>query len=185
MNPKEDNQENEAKPDVSVDIPHGEKPASPAPTSAPPLPELEPLPQPPADTSVPTPPPSIPLAPQYEFHEREERRWPVVLMYIILAFLVAAAIVFAGRWVYQRVSNNNAKPASPTTTPQTQGQGAVPSPPAGLSPTSPEAGANQNVPVATNGQLPNNGPGDVIAIFAGTAVIVGGLHFIYNLRKKS
>ena len=183
MNPREDNQENEAKPDVSVDIPHGEKPASPAPTSAPPLPELEPLPQPPTDTNVPTPPP-IPPASQYEFHEHEDRRWPVVLMYIILAFLVAAAIVFAGRWVYDKLTGSKAQP-TPTTTEQTQGQGTAPSPPASSSPSSPEAGANQNVPVATSGQLPNNGPGDVIAIFVGTAAIVGGLHFIYSLRKKS
>src|SRR3989344_5936807 len=121
MSPREDNQETAAKPDVSVNIPHGEKTTPPAPTSAPPLPELEPLPQPPADTSVPISPPSIPLAPQYEFNEREERRWPVVLMYIILAFLVAAAIVFTGRWVYDKLTGSKAQPAPPTTTEQTQG----------------------------------------------------------------
>ena len=185
MNPREDNQETAAKPDVSVNIPHGEKPTPPAPTSAPPLPELEPLPPQPAHINVPTPPPALPQVPQYEYQEHEGRRWPVVLMYVVLAFLVAATIVFTGRWVYQKVSNNNAKPASPTTTPQTQGQGAAPSPPADPLPSSPAASANQNVPVATSGQLPNNGPGDVIAIFVGTAAIVGGLHFIYSLRKKS
>ena len=189
MSPREDNQETEAKPGVTVDIPHGQKPTPPAPTSAPPLPELEPLSQPPADISVPTPPPALPQVPQYEYHdeyhEHEGRRWPVVLMYVVLAFLVAATIVFTGRWVYQKVSNNNAKPASPTTTPQTQGQGAASSPPADPLPSSPAASANQNVPVAINGQLPNNGPGDVLAIFVGTAVLIGGVHFIYNLRKKS
>lgn len=185
MSPRSDNQESEAQPDVAVDIPHGEKPTPAAPTSAPPLPELEPLPHPPADTNVPTPPPALPPIPQYEFHESEERRWPAVLMYIVLAFLVAAAIVFAGRWVYDKLTDNKAQPAAPATTEQTQGQGTTPAPPAAPAPSSPAAGANQNRPVASNGQLPNNGPGDVIAIFVGTAAVIGGLHFIYARRQKS
>src|SRR3989344_1738130 len=105
MSPKKDNQELEAKPDVTVNIPHEQERTPRAPATAPPLPQLEPLPVRPINITdnVPTPPPVVPVVPpllQHEFHEHEGRRWPVILIYTFLAFLVALLVVFAGRCVY-------------------------------------------------------------------------------------
>ncbi len=192
MSPKIDNQEPEAKPDITVDIPHDEKRTPPAPATAPPLPMIEPLPIRPIriTDNVSSKPPTAPVVPpvlQHEFHEHEGRRWPVILMYTALAFLVAVAVVFAGRWAYRKATHPTAK----TTKPETSANNKLPAvpptgnqqPSSGGTPSSPTAGADQNQ-AATN-QLPNNGPGDVVAIFIGTAVAVGGLHYIYGLRKQN
>lgn len=177
MSPRDDNRDLQDKPDVTVDIPHGEKPAPP--TTAPPLPVVEPpTPEiPPAKSTANLPPerPAIPPPiPPEDFYEEESRRWPMVVLYIVLALLVATAVVFTGRWIYQKVTDN--KPAPPAGT----SQGQAPAPPTEQKPTptpAPGAGTSQG------GQLPNNGPGDVVALFVGTALVVGGLHFIYNLRR--
>ncbi|GEM_PF-529427 len=194
MSPRNDNQESEAKPGVSVDISHDEKPTPPAPATAPPLPELEPLPPRPIniiDNPTPPPPvvPAVPPISPHEFHEHEGRRWPVILIYTVLAFLVALLVVFAGRWIYRKSTHHTSKPITtqgnvppaPTTSNQKQGQG-----------TNPTSGAGQNQTTQTtpqtaanNTQLPNNGPGDVVAIFIGTALAVGGLHYIYSLRRQA
>lgn len=59
---------------------------------------------------------SVQVTPQpipYEFHKKEGRRWPVLLVYFLLALIVSTGIVFAGRWAYREVSNNppSSKPA--------------------------------------------------------------------------
>ncbi|MEK7561566.1 MAG: hypothetical protein AAB541_01765 [Patescibacteria group bacterium] len=115
---------------------------------------------------------------QHEFHEHKGRRWPVTSMYIVLAFLVAVAIVSAGRWIYRKTTHNNLPVAAPTDNQQPSLSGATSSPAS----SSPAPGAGQN---QTASQLPNNGPGDVAAIFVGVALAVGGLHFLYNLRKQN
>ncbi len=187
MSPKTDNQEPSSGPDVTVDISHEQKQTPPAPATAPPLPQLEPLPVRPIKITdnVPPPPPAspddVPPVSPYEFHEHEQRRWPVILMYTAMAFLVALLVVFAGRWIYRKTTHQTAK----TTTTQ---QGNVPAaPPVN---TGPSTSANSNTSptgnkVPTNGQLPNNGPGDVVAIFVGTALTVSALHYIYSLRRQS
>lgn len=184
MSPRNYDQEPKAKPDVTVDIPHERYQKPPAPATAPPLPEPEPLPIRPINITdnVPTPPPTIPVAPpvlQHELHEHEGRRWPVILVYALLAFLVAVAVVFAGRWVYRKATNHTAKTTSTN-------QGSVPTAPTANAPANnPPSGASSNqTPPSTNSQLPNNGPGDVMAIFVGTALAVGGLHYLYGLRKQ-
>ena len=109
----------------------------------------------------------------------------MILIYVILAFVVALLVVLAGRWIYRAAthqtakttkpgtsSNNKLPPATPTGN-QQPGSNVISSP-------TPAAGQNQ-----TGGKLPNNGPGNVVAIFVGTAVVVGGLHFLYNLRKQN
>ncbi len=203
MSPKTDNQEPEAKPDVTVDIPHDEKQTPPAPATAPPLPELEPLPIRPINITdnVSTPPPVVPVVPLVspdEFHEHEGRRWPVILMYIVLAFLVALLVVFAGRWIYRKTAHQSSKVNKPVSTNQGQAPAAPPTttqnPPTGSNNSNSNssasnstfgAGKNQTVQTTPAGQLPNNGPGDVIALFVGTTLAIAGLHFIYNLRKQN
>lgn len=185
MSPKHDNQEHEAKPDVTVDIPHERHQTPPAPATAPPLPAIEPLPIRPINITdnAPTPPPVTPVEPpvlQHEFHEYEGRRWPVILIYIILAFLAAVAIVFAGRWIYHKTTHQTAK----TTKPEAADTSKLPAAPPGNNSANTNPSTTKST-TPTNGQLPNNGPSDVVAIFVGTALAVGGLHFIYTLRKQN
>ena len=99
----------------------------------------------------------------------------MVALYIILALLVATVVVFAGRWIYQQITDK--KPAPPAGT----GQGQAPAPPEPTQPTTPSPGGQPSA----GGQLPNNGPGDVVALFVGTAIVVGGLHYLYSLRRQS
>ena len=181
MSPKNYNQEPEAEPDVTVNIPHERYQRPPAPPTAPPLPQLEPLPVRPINITdnVPSPPPAVPVVPPvspHEFHEHEGRRWPVILIFTSLAFLVALLVVFAGRWIYRKTTHQPAQ----TTKPETSDSNKLPAAP----PANSNSGTTQNT-TPTNGQLPNNGPGDVIAIFVGTAFVVGGLHFLYTLRKQN
>lgn len=183
MSPKNYNQEPEAEPDVTVDIPHERHQTPPAPTTAPPLPQLEPLPVRPINITdnAPTPLPAAPVVPPvpvplHEFHEHKERRWPVILMYSVLAFLVALLVVFAGRWIYRKTTHQPAQ----TTKPETSDSNKLPAAP----PANSNSGTTQST-TPTTIQLPNNGPGDVVAIFVGTALVVGGLHFLYNLRKQN
>lgn len=188
MSPRNNNQEPKAKPDVTVDIPHERYQQPPAPATAPPLPEPlpepEPLPIRPINITdnVPTPPPTTPVAPpvlQHEFHEHEGRRWPVILMYIVLAFLVAVAVVFAGRWVYRKATHQTAKTTSTN-------QGSVPAAPTANAPANkpPSGASNNQTPTSANSQLPNNGPGDVVAIFVGITFVAGALHYMYTLRRS-
>jgi cytoskeletal protein RodZ len=60
------------------------------------------------------------------------KRWVVLIVYIVLALAVATLVVFAGRWVYHKVSNN-AGPTPVSVAPQGTSQGTQSSP----SPTSP------------------------------------------------
>jgi hypothetical protein len=55
------------------------------------------------------------------------KRWVVLLIYIILALVVATLVVFAGRWVYHKVSNNSG-PAPTTIAPEGTNQGTTSSP---------------------------------------------------------
>lgn len=179
MSPKKDNQEPEAKPDVTVSIPHG--PDQSVPTTAPPLPiqPVEPTPRPESIITIPEL--------HEETHEHEGRRWPVITMYMAMALVVAAIVVLAGSWIYKKATHQSPKVNKPVSGNQGQGPAA---PPTNTPASNPPSGASSNqntqtTPTTPNGQLPNNGPGDVIAIFIGTALAVGGLHFLYNLRKQN
>lgn len=191
MSPKTDNQDPSVGPDVTVDIPHEPDQTPPVPTAAPPLPEFEPLPVRPiniTDNVPPSPPvvPDMPPALQHEFHEHEGRHWPVIVMYTGLAFLVALLVVFAGRWVYRKTTHQPAKTTKPEAAESSKLPVATPSgsqqPSSGGTTSSPAPGASQSQKPS---QLPNNGPGDVVAIFVGAALVAGGLHFLYTLRRQN
>ncbi|MBI2009361.1 hypothetical protein HYS84_03030 [Candidatus Saccharibacteria bacterium] len=169
MSPREDSRNQPDTPETEVQITHEEKEAPPV--TAPPLPIVEP-PTPEVPPERPVIPPPIPPE---DFYEEEKRRWPMVVLYVILALLVATAVVFAGRWIYQQITDNKPKPAPPAGT----GQGQAPAPPEPAQPTTPSPGGQP----AAGGQLPNNGPGDVVALFVGTTIVVGGLHYLYSLRR--
>lgn len=135
---------------------------------------------------------------QVEFNQPSERRWPLLLAYLLAAVLVALILVFGGRWVYRKVTNNEPAPApnpvqpagtnlpaQPDTSRESGGSSPSPSPtPTPSTPSSPNPGTNQN-PTPPSGQLPNNGPGDVIALFVGTSLAAAALHYIVSLRRSA
>jgi cytoskeletal protein RodZ len=127
------------------------------------------------------------------------RRLVSLIIYIVLALVVAALVVLAGRWVYHRVSNNSG-PAPTTIAPKGVKQGVTtptPSPstktpaytnPAPTPPPSSSSGGAKNPapttsPTPTPTALPNNGPGEAVALFLGTSFVAAFLHFTIKLRK--
>jgi cytoskeletal protein RodZ len=158
---------------------------------------------------------------QIEYHDGDGgRRIVTLIIYIVLALAVATLVVFAGRWVYHKVSNNsgptpttiapqgtkqgsistNTSPASPspnssnpqTPAPSPSQTGKSPTTYSNPSPTPPpnSSGSQSNgksnpapAPTPTPTSLPNNGPGEVVALFAGTSLVAGTMHFIAASRK--
>jgi cell division septation protein DedD len=127
------------------------------------------------------------------------RRFVSLIIYIVLALVVAALVVLAGRWIYHKVSNNSG-PAPTTIAPKDVKQGTTtpnPSPstktpaysnPTPTPPQSSSSGGAQKVtptpsPTPTPTALPNNGPGQAIALFLGTSFVAAFLHFTFKLRK--
>jgi cytoskeletal protein RodZ len=156
---------------------------------------------------------------QIEYHDdRGGRRVVTLIIYIVLALAVATLVVFAGRWVYHKVSNDSG-PTPTAVAPQNTNQGntstapntAAPSsgspnssssgsssankaPATSNNPTpapSPGTGSSNgstkhpstSTPAPTPAALPNNGPGEVIALFAATTLVAGTLHFVAASRK--
>lgn len=122
--------------------------------------------------------------------EHHERRWLKLFVYILMALAFAVLVVFAGRWIYHKVTHKK-----PQTTVQPAGNN-TPQPPANTNNqtannSSGSTGSNNGSSSSNSGstsqstpsELPNNGPGDVVALFLGTAAIVGGLHFVIDLRR--
>ena len=114
-------------------------------------------------------PPMAPPPLIHEFHEHEGRRWPTIIVYLLLALVAAFLIVLAAKAIYNAVKDDNVKPPAQT--------GEVPKPPAETKP--------KTKPSGTSAQTtPNTGPGSVIALAAGIGLAAGGLHYLYTLRKR-
>lgn len=98
---------------------------------------------------------------------------------VIAGVVLVVLLVLAARWIYHKAHQNNTKPTSTTKTtpaaPSTNqpAQGAPTSP----GTTTPPSSSSQNA------QLPNNGPGDVAAIFIGSSLAAAGLHYIITIRR--
>lgn len=188
MSPRDYNPNRDEASEAEVQISHDEKETPPI--TAPPLPIAQqptqdpvyrPMP-PQADFSAqrPTAPPPVRTEEFYGEEEREPRRWLAIVLYAILALIVAAAVVFAGRWIYDKLTNDKPVP----TPPPSGGQGQTPPPPAnGQVPT--PTPTPTPAPRSGSTSLPNNGPGDVLALFVGVTIAVAGLHYIYSLRRQN
>jgi cytoskeletal protein RodZ len=122
------------------------------------------------------------------------KRWVVLLIYIILALVVATLVVFAGRWVYHKVSNNSG-PAPTTIAPEGTNQGTTSSPsPAEKAPstsvtapptTTPSPSSSSTKPNPTPSTLPNNGPGEqAVAMFLAISIVSYGLHYAIHARRQ-
>lgn len=165
------------KPDVEINIeaeqPRPEEPKAEAPEVAPPLPVI----------------PVDPLSDLEE--ERQGRRWLMLIVYFLMALAVAILVVVGGRWIYRSVTDKN-EPAPTTTTNQPAGQNVPQAPGASQPPQSPDSQPSDSgtapAPGQGNtqaGQLPDNGPGNIAALFVGVALVTGGLHYIYSLRRQN
>jgi hypothetical protein len=131
------------------------------------------------------------------------RRWISLLIYLFLALIVATLVVLAGRWVYHKVHNSNG-PTPTAITPQGS-QNTLTSPNSAKKSTSgnlnsgnsssgntatnntnnkatpPPSSSGRPAPSPSN--LPNNGPGDVVALFLGSSLLAGSLHYLATSRK--
>jgi len=131
------------------------------------------------------------------------RRWVSLIIYIVLALVVATLVVLAGRWLYHQVSNNsgpapttiapqgtksgNKAPATktPAPAPSSSNPGGSASTPA-PSPTSSNSTSNgKTTPAPQPTTLPNNGPGEDIALFVGVTFVAATLHFLAAMRRTS
>ena len=134
-------------------------------------------------------------ASQVEYQETRERRWPTLLGYMLLALLVATAIVLSGKWLYNQfagsaddtpkpvsIKTDSKKQTDSTNANKSEDKKAARS---GSSSTSNGNSENNDNSPSTSPSptaLPNNGPGQVIALFVSTSLAAAGLHYIITLR---
>jgi hypothetical protein len=124
----------------------------------------------------------------YVHHRR--RGWFMVIVYMLIALAFAVAVVFLGRWVYHKIhktDNTSSQPASNIPGPATPATPTAPSttPNNSSNTTNNSSNTQNNSATQPSGQVPNTGPGNIVALFVGTAVIVGGLHYVYALRRTN
>jgi cytoskeletal protein RodZ len=120
------------------------------------------------------------------------RQWIALVLYILMALIVAVLVVLAGRWVYHKVHNSSETKSPSTTQEASPAQLASPnssSSSTSPTPTSPPSSTATPSPAPTPAPnpstLPNNGPGQVVALFAGTSLIAAGLHYFVGQRRLS
>ena len=113
-----------------------------------------------------------------ELRAREGRRWVIIIMYLLAALIISAAVVFLGRWIYRSTTHENTKKGTSVTQVQQQ----TPKQPVvtGTGKTN-----DQSAPsgTATPNSLPNNGPGNLVAVFVVSAVAAGSLHYVVKRRQ--
>jgi len=149
-----------------------------------------------------------PAGSEVEVKSNHRPGWLMLLAAVVAILIISTALVFAGRWIYRSVhhkSSNPAvsKPATSKKTPSSQpssgsSQKSTPSPSPSTngstrktnpapSPTSPPGSSSNptSPPTASNQTLPQNGPGNVVALFVGTSLVVAGLHYLINLRRQT
>ncbi len=130
-----------------------------------------------------TPPPLI-----HEVHEHDGRRWPTILVYLLLALLVAAILVFAGRTIYRATHHESSEPQpaansgqAPAKPGESSNSGSSSS--SGSSNKSTASSGSSGQP--NTGAVPNTGPGSTVAIFTATTIAAASLHYIWSLRRSA
>ena len=119
----------------------------------------------PAQIVPPVPPPLI----QHEYHQHDGRRWPSIIIFIVIALALATLVVFSARGIYHHFHHKNHHGTS-------QSSGSVPSQPSGSTST-------KTKHHKSNSAVPNTGPGNVLELFVGTVFVVTSIHYIYQLRR--
>jgi hypothetical protein len=130
------------------------------------------------------PPEEAPPLKTTEISTKPSGRGLIGAVLTVLAIIVVAVLlVFAGRWLYHKAHHHNVY-VQPANTKQLPPE---PSTSNGQSGAKPVGSNNKTNNSSSNSSqsnnLPNSGPGDVAAIFAGSTAAAGGLHYLVNYRK--
>jgi hypothetical protein len=112
---------------------------------------------------------------------RDERYgWVALILYALGAFVIAVALVFGVRWIYRSIHHSNQ-----TTAPQPVSV-SQPTKKSKSSSSSNSSHQSQSDSDSNGSQsLPDNGPGDVAALFVGTSAVAAGLHYFVRTRRFS
>lgn len=111
-----------------------------------------------------------------------------IIAAILAGIILIVLIVLLARWIYHSAHHAAVTPPpstslkTPAASSNNNANGATPS-----SGTPPTASPNNppSAPSSSSPQITNTGPGDVAAIFAGTALAAAGLHYIVQLRRTN
>jgi uncharacterized protein HemX len=111
------------------------------------------------------------------------RQWVTLAIYLIMALVVAAGVVFGGRWAYNSIRQKPAEKTEQTATTAGQTQ----QPPAAPSPTTSQSTiSSDKQQTKQNQNLANTGPASTLALFFSVSAIAASLHFIaQRLRHAS
>jgi len=137
---------------------------------------------------LPEPEPRYPAA---ETASKEDgQTWVNTLATILIGIILVVLIVLFARWVYHKVhDNNNATENTGTLNVTNESNNTKKQPAANTGPSSGNPGSSRSTPSATpgtenpSGQLPNNGPGDVAAVFAGASAAGAAAHYAVSRRR--
>lgn len=126
-----------------------------------------------------TPPPII-----TSVQRREGRQWLMLLVYLLIALVVAGLVVLGGRWVYNQVrddrpaevANNDSDrtPEAPAPSPQPTPSPQESTPPPSTTP--PSSSTERD-------EISNTGPSGVVVLFITATIVAAGLHYILSLRR--
>ncbi|MEX2006703.1 MAG: hypothetical protein WD877_00800 [Candidatus Saccharimonadales bacterium] len=106
--------------------------------------------------------------------------WLVTVVRLVIILLLAALILLVGRWLYDKAFREADTPApqpAPTTQPTT--------PPAEQTPPNQQPSAGNGTRTPTTGELPDSGPGEVLAIFVVASLTAALLHYRRHRRRAT
>lgn len=145
-------------------------------------------------TALPEPEPRYRSASATVNNDQGGQAWLRILAAILVGLILVILIVLLARWVYHRV-HHNATPVpatsqqSPANSSASKTSGAQPAANSNSAPAQSSGSASNSTSspsssqTGTSTKLTNTGPGDVAAIFVGTALAAAGLHYIISLRR--
>ncbi|HET6864153.1 MAG TPA: hypothetical protein VFH37_03080 [Candidatus Saccharimonadales bacterium] len=114
--------------------------------------------------------------------------WVRLAAAIVGAVILVILIVLLARFIYHK-AHNHATPNTPTAqnTPAVSNnkQPASTAPKSTSNSSSNSSSTTTTQPTSTKSttQLTNTGPGNVVAIFVGSSLIAGGLHYLISVRR--
>ncbi|MEX1995292.1 MAG: hypothetical protein WD887_00745 [Candidatus Saccharimonadales bacterium] len=131
-----------------------------------------------------------------EVDEPAASRWLRAAISLIVLILILIGLFLGGRWLYNTIFNDSNTPA-----PQVSGPGTAPATGQTQAEKDREKNQTSGSPArgdrdgqsptvasrtpATGGELPNSGPGSVLAIFVGASLAATALHYIVSLRRSA
>ena len=152
-----------------------------------------------------------PAGSQVEVKHTNRPGWLILLAAAVVILIISTGLVFAGRWIYRSVHHKSSTSVSqPTGGSKKPSSQSAPSPQSSTSPTSPSKPSPQPSggsaskptpqpalpssgssnkptspsPTASTQTLPQNGPGDMAALFIGTSLAAAGLHYLIRMRRQ-